>query len=166
MEKLKILDEEQILQKINRMSYQIIENNFDEQELVVAGIQGNGYELAQMVVAKLRSISDHSYELYKIEVDKDSPLDSNISLSPHLENFENKSFLIVDDVINTGRTLFYAISPFITQKIKKLQTLVLVKRSYSRFPVKPDFVGLSLATTLQEHISVTISEHEKSVVLS
>jgi pyrimidine operon attenuation protein/uracil phosphoribosyltransferase len=63
---------------------------------------------------------------------------------------------LIDDVANSGKTLSFALKPFLEYQPKKIQTLVLVERSHKAFPVQPDYVGLSVATTIQEHIYVEV----------
>ena len=73
MEKTKILDSTQINQKLNRMAYQVYENNFKEKELLIVGIEGNGYKVAERIVAILNSISTIKTKLGKIKMDKENP---------------------------------------------------------------------------------------------
>lgn len=133
------------------MAIQVAEHNTGEPELVVAGINGNGMVVARQLIAELRQMLAISIVLVEIQLDKMQPME--VSVSPHAD-FSGKNILIVDDVANSGRTLLYAVKPFLQYQPKKIQTLVLVERSHKVFPVTSDFVGLSLSTTLQEHITV------------
>lgn len=135
------------------MAYEILENNFREKEFILAGIRENGSVIARNIQALLKEISDVSTELVTVNLDKNKP--QVVSLNKQL-SLNNKVILLIDDVCSSGKTLLYALKPFLDADQKKIQTLVLVERSHHTFPVKPDYVGLSLATTLQEHIFVEV----------
>lgn len=165
-EKIKILSNKQIDYRLDRMVYQVYEQNFEEQELIVVGIAKRGYILAQMMADKLREITSKKIQLFRITLNKKEPYKENIYFEGDLNKLNGKSVLLVDDVLNTGQTIFHAVDPFQEVGIEKLQVLVLVHRDHLNFPVKPEFVGLSLATTLKEHVSVNLEGKEKSVYLS
>ena len=152
-EKNYILDEARAAKKLRRMAYEIIENNNEEQELVLAGIRESGTVMATNIQQLLAEISQVRTELYVISLDKHLP--STVTLSRE-GNFTDKVIIVIDDVAMSGKTLLYAMQPFLSFHPKKIQTLVLVERSHKAFPVKPDYVGLSIATTLQEHIYVEV----------
>ena len=164
MEKTKILDSVQISQKLNRMAYQVYENNFKEKELLIVGIDGNGYKVAEKIVAILNSISSIKTKLGKIKMDKENPWSFEPKIDFTEKDFENKSVILVDDVLNSGKTLMYAVKMFLDKPVKKINTVILVDRSHTRFPVKADFVGLTLSTTLQEHIEADFSKKNKEAV--
>ncbi len=164
MQKTKILDASQINQKINRMAYQIYENNFKEKELLIVGIEGNGYKVAERLVTVLSSISSIKTKLGKITLNKENPWLQEPKIDFSQKDFENKSIILVDDVLNSGKTLIYAVKLLLSKPVKQLHTLVLVDRSHRRFPVKADFVGLSLSTTLQERIDTDFSKKGKEAV--
>jgi pyrimidine operon attenuation protein / uracil phosphoribosyltransferase len=146
-----ILTSDVIKRKIRRLALQVAESNTEEESIIVAGINGNGEVLAQKLVAELQQFIPIDIQLITIRVNKKEPLNASVAGTP---DFSNKVILVVDDVSNTGRTLLYCLKPFMAYLPKKIQTLVLVERSHKLFAVQPDYVGLSLATTLQEHISV------------
>lgn len=155
--KLLILNKTQIQQKIDRMAYQIWEDNFNETELVIAGIVGCGYILSQRVKKVLEKISDIKVILVKINLDKKNEyLLAQTDIS--VETCANKAVIMVDDVLNSGRTFSYGMRVFLNVPIKKLRTLVLVDRSHRIFPVSTDFTGLELATVLKEHVDVMLDE--------
>ena len=137
--------------KLRRMAFQVAENNEGEAELIIAGINGNGAVLAQNLVKELQKISDIPLQLITIKLNKKDPLEATYQKPI---DFNDKNIIVVDDVSNTGKTLLYALKPFLTFLPKKIQTLVLVERSHKLFSIQPDYVGLSVTTTLQEHISV------------
>lgn len=164
MKKIKILDSQQIDQKLNRMAYQVYETNFKEKELLIVGIEGNGYKVAQRIVAILETISNIKIKIGKIKLDKEKPWLLDPSIDFVEKDYENKSIILVDDVLNSGKTLMYAVKLFLNKPVKQLNTLILVDRSHTRFPVKADFVGLSLSTTLQERIDTDFTKKGKEAV--
>lgn len=143
--------------KIQRMAYEIAEQNINEKHILLAGIKESGSIIAQILVTFLKEIFKGKIILMEISIDKKNP--KNISLSPSM-NFDNKVIIITDDVANSGKTLLYATKPFLDFYPKKIQTLVLVERSYKEFPVSPDYVGLSVSTALTEKIIVETSNGE------
>lgn len=153
MPKNYILDEATIARKLQRMAYEIVENNTDEKQLILAGIKESGSVIAQTIQQLLGQISTISTELISISLDKKSP--GEITLSKTMD-FNNKVIIVIDDVANSGRTILYAMKPFLAYHPRKIQTLALVERTHKAFPVKNDYVGLSVATTLQEHIYVEV----------
>ncbi len=136
------------------MAYEILENNFAEQQIVLAGIRESGSVIARNIQRLLRAIVPMETELLTILLDKKNP--SEVKLDKPI-SVDNKVVIIVDDVANSGRTLLYALKPFLEFHPKKIQALVLVERRHNDFPVKPDYVGLSISTTVQEHIYVEIA---------
>src|SRR6476469_6372929 len=152
-----ILTREDAQRKLRRMAFQIAEDNADEPALVIAGIEGNGVLLAQKLMAELKNIIQIPIRFITIQLDKKQPL--QVTLSEN-RNWDNTVIIMVDDVSNTGKTLLYALKPFINYQPKKIQTLVLVERSHKLFSIQPDYVGLSVTTTLQEHISVVTINNE------
>lgn len=165
MEGLKILDEEQIRHRINRMAYQVYEAHFHESELVLAGIPNQGYALAEMMKNKLLEVTGKDITLRKMTYDKQNPVKQEAKIEGDLQALEDKVVILVDDVINSGKTLFFACKPFQEVLLKQLKILVLVNRDHLEFPVQPDYSGLSLATTLQEHIRVVLTESEQAAYL-
>src|SRR6478672_2039586 len=141
-----ILTTEVVTRKLRRMAFQIAEDNQDEQMLVVAGIAGNGAVLAKNLVQALQPILSVPIQSVTIHLNKKEPL--QVTVEPVLD-WNNQNIIVVDDVANTGKTLLYALKPFLDFQPKKIQTLVLVERSHNSFPIHPDYVGLSIATTLQ-----------------
>ncbi|SRR5579871_180940 len=153
MERNYILTQEASKRKMLRMAYEILENNYDENELILAGIRESGSVIARNIEKLLKEIKNISTELIMVSLDKKLP--EEVVLSRSL-SFQNKVVILIDDVSNSGKTLLYALKPFLESHPKKIQTLVLVERTHTAFPVKPDYVGLSVATTLQEHIFVEV----------
>jgi pyrimidine operon attenuation protein/uracil phosphoribosyltransferase len=158
MSKTLVLTSKQIEQKINRIAYQIYENNYDEKELLIAGIVGNGFLLAKRLAAVLGKISPIKVTTLEVVLDKAKPLASEIQVTVTERELKNKVVVLVDDVLNSGKTMIFGAKPFLSAPLKRLNTAVLVDRGHNLYPIKADFVGLSLSTTLQEHISVEISK--------
>lgn len=153
-----ILNNRLILQKIKRIAFEIYENNFEEKEMIIAGIMGQGYILAKLLASELKTISNIEAQFVQIIFDKNSPYDNSAVFDCDERFLEKKVIIVVDDVLNTGRTLAYSLSPFLSIPVKRLQVAVLVDRDYRRFPIKADFVGYSLSTTMNDHISVNLDE--------
>ena len=152
-----ILSKEVVEKKLRRMAYEILENNIDEKEIILAGVRESGSVVAKVIQQMLGEISSIKTELITITLDKQEPTD--VSLSRSID-FNGKVIMLIDDVSNSGKTLLYALKPFIEFHPKKIQTLVLVERTHTSFPVRPDYVGLSIATTLEEHIFVEVKGTE------
>lgn len=159
-----ILDKTQIQQKVTRMAYQIWEDNLDESNLVIAGIADYGFILAERLQKELQKISKIKVSLMKIDLDKGS---SHLEASTDTEitTCANKVVILVDDVLNSGRTLAYGLGVFLNIPLKKLRTAVLVNRSHHIFPITPDFTGLELATVTKEHVDVFLDDNTDAVYL-
>lgn len=153
-----ILDHKQVGQKITRIAHEILENNFQEKSLVVLGIKNEGFILAQRLVAILGSISDINISLHDISLNKKNPLESGLKSSLEAKSIKNKMVILVDDVLNSGKTLVYSAKFLLDHDVKGLQTVCLVDRKHRKFPIRADYVGLTLSTTLQEHITVKFGE--------
>lgn len=160
-----ILTNEQIQHKINRIAYQIYESNIDEKQVVIAGIKGNGFHLAGLLKESLESISSLTIILCEISVDKKNPLNPIFS-SVEINALKNQSVVLVDDVLNTGKTLIYGVTYFLQIPLKQFKTAVLINRNHKKYPVKADFKGLSLSTSALEHISVEINNNEFTAYLN
>lgn len=155
----KIMDANDIHKTVERIAYQIYETHFEDSQLILAGITQNGVILAKRIREELEKISDIDVIFMEIKVDKKNPINP-IVLSKKLEVCENNSVVVVDDVLNTGSTLIYAVTYFLSIKLKKLQTAVLVNRNHKNFPIKGDFKGISLSTSIKEHIDVAFGNNE------
>ena len=148
-----VLDRESVSRKLRRMAFEVAEQNIDEKQLIIAGIEGNGEIVAKCLVKDLKEVASIQTDSITIRLNKKEPFDVSFDRSVDLDH---KVIIIVDDVANTGRTMLYALKPFLNAHPKKIQTLVLVERSHKLFPVQTDYSGLSIATTLQEHIAVEV----------
>ena len=164
MDKKKILDYQLIKKKIVRISLQIIEANSTDDEIIIAGIENNGFIIAQKICDELKKISEKKIHLCSIKIDKKNPR-KEITVSLVDEEYKNKSVIIVDDVLNSGATLMYAAKYFLDTKLKKLKTAVLVDRNHKKYPIKADYKGLSLSTSIQNHVEVSIDDNEINAYL-
>ena len=156
-----VLNSEQIQQKVNRIAYEIYERNYGEKEIIIAGIASNGFLLAQRIDDVLKKISPLKTSLIEIAFNKKRPAENPIHINLSNEKLKNKVIILVDDVLNSGNTLIFGAKPFLNTPVKRLITVVLVDRGHNRYPIKADLVGLSLSTTLQEHVTVELSEKGK-----
>lgn len=159
-----ILNSEQIQNKIRRIAFQIYESNFDETQLILAGISRNGYLFADKLKNILEQISDLDIILCEVTVDKKNPLNP-VKTSLPSSCYENKSIVLTDDVLNSGTTLIYGVKHFLDVPLKRFKTAVLVDRSHKKYPVKADFKGISLSTSLNEMVRVHFKEDEEKVEL-
>lgn len=153
MAKNYILDAETVEMKLRRMAYEIVENNLGENHIILVGIQDNGSVIARNVERILKQVSSLRVELISLSLDKKNPGPVRLS---HETGFNGKVIILVDDVANSGKTLLYSLKPFLDYHPKKIQTLTLVERTHKIFPINLDYTGLSVATTLQEHIYVEV----------
>jgi pyrimidine operon attenuation protein/uracil phosphoribosyltransferase len=157
MNKNIILTNQEIEHKIKRIAYQIYETFVDEEEIVIAGIATNGFIFAKKIAQALETISSVKVSLCEVQINKQNPeLPIHTSLSK--EQYSNKGLVLVDDVLNSGTTLIYAVRHFIDVPLKKFKTAVLVDRNHKKYPVKADFKGISLSTSLLEHVQVVFDE--------
>eukprot|EP01136_Pigoraptor_vietnamica_P012410 Opistho-1_new@52305 len=162
-----ILNKQQIQQKINRIAYQILEDNLEEKEIVLAGIWDRGYKLAVRLQTVLKDIATFKVTMLRIDLEKqNSKLVAKTDLTE--TEWKNKVIILVDDVLNSGKTLAYGLGVFLNTPHKKIRTVVLVDRSHKIFPIATDFVGLELSTILKEHVDVVmdVAGEEDRVYLS
>ena len=162
---LKILDSNQINQKILRLSWQVFEDNFSEKEIVLVGIGEQGLLIAEQVKFHLNTISKLKTSVFMIDVDRDKPF-NKVSTELTENDYKNKVIILIDDVLHSGKTLTYAFKTFLDTSVKKMAVLVLIDRNHNTFPVKANYVGLSLSTTLKEYIEVVLKGSNKGVYLS
>lgn len=160
-----VLNHKQVGQKITRMAFEIYERNLHASGgMVVAGISGMGTILGHLLATELRKISPLQVEEVEVILDKQAVTATEIQLSNPIA-LKGKTIILVDDVLNTGKTLVYALKPFLEHEVEKIEIAVLVNRSHGLFPVKPDYTGFELATTYNEHIRVDFSGNNYSVHL-
>lgn len=160
-----ILNNQEIEHKIKRIAYQIYETFVDEQEIVIAGIASNGFVFAKKIAAELQQISTLNVTLCEVFINKQN-INAPVTTSLPKEQYENKGLVLVDDVLNSGTTLIYGVKHFLDVPLKKLKTAVLVDRNHKKYPVKADFKGISLSTSLLEHVQVVFDENGDCAYLS
>ena len=160
-----ILNHQEIEHKIRRIAYQIYETFVEEKEIVLAGISKNGFVFAQKLAIYIETISDIKVTLCEVTMDKENPF-ATVSTTLPLESIENKGLILVDDVLNSVTTLVYGVKHFLNIPLKKFKTAVLVDRNHKKYPVKADFKGISLSTSLKEHVHVVFQEDHNYAYLN
>ena len=161
-----ILNHQQIQQKITRLGHELLENCFEENKIFIGGIQGNGFELAKKIAAIISKNSDISVNQFEIKINKTEPWKEEVSLSIDEDKLKKGFIIIVDDVINSGKTMQYALVKLLERPTKTIRTVVLVDRKHRRYPVKADIVGLSLSTTLKDRVEVVLGERDSKAFLA
>tara|TARA_Y100000385_G_scaffold64327_1_gene63544 strand:+ start:394 stop:888 length:495 start_codon:yes stop_codon:yes gene_type:complete len=156
--KNKILNTDQIKKIVKRIAYQIHENNLECQEIILIGVQKNGYVLAEKINKELKQISKSSIELIAIKINKKNPLDE-IELDCKKEYLKNKTIVLVDDVLHTGKTLIYCVKHLLDVTPNNFNTVVLIDRNHKKFPIKVDFKGISLSTFISDHVEVVFDNN-------
>jgi pyrimidine operon attenuation protein/uracil phosphoribosyltransferase len=160
-----ILTHKEIAHKTKRIAYQIFETFVNDEEVILAGIANNGYIFAQKIATELTLISDLKITLCEVKINKQNPQD-NITTSIQAADYQNKSLVLIDDVLSSGTTLIYGVKHFLEVPLSKFKTAVLVDRNHKKYPVKADFKGISLSTSLQEHIQVVFEDNNSYAYLS
>jgi len=158
-----ILNKIQINQKIMRIAYQIYECHLNQNELIIAGIADNGFILAKRIQKALQAISPLKVSICEVTIDKKKPLNPIITSLDAIE-YQNKSLVLVDDVLNSGTTLMYVVKHFLEVPLTQFKTAVLVDRNHKKYPVKADFKGISLSTSLREHVQVDFESNKVTLI--
>lgn len=161
-----ILNHQQIQQKITRLGHELLENCFEENKIFIGGIQGNGFELAKKIAAIISKNSDISVNQFEIKINKTEPWKEEVSLSIDEDKLKKGFIILVDDVINSGKTMQYALVKILERPTKTIRTVVLVDRKHRRYPVKADIVGLSLSTTLKDRVEVVLGTTDSKAFLA
>jgi pyrimidine operon attenuation protein/uracil phosphoribosyltransferase len=156
-----ILSAEDIQIKTKRVSLQILETCIDDEQIIIAGIMQNGLVLAELIAQQIIELSDKKVVLAEVSIDKKEPLHS-VKVSVGAETYKNKSLILVDDVLNTGSTLMFAAKHFLDVPLKQFKTAVLVDRNHKNYPIKADYKGISLSTSLNERVEVTFTTPAKA----
>ncbi|OFZ64446.1 MAG: hypothetical protein A3D92_14555 [Bacteroidetes bacterium RIFCSPHIGHO2_02_FULL_44_7] len=160
-----ILTDTQISQKINRLGHQLLEDCFEQSEIFIGGIVGNGVELANRLAEIIQANSDVKVHLFEIQINKSEPWSEPITLSMDRRSLKNGYIVLVDDVLNSGKTMQYALTKILDFPTRAIKTVALVDRKHRRFPIKADFVGLSLSTTLKDRVEVQFTKSEQKAYL-
>ena len=153
----RVLDDLQINRKVQRIADQLHERYYKESEIVFVGIAPRGTSISRELVELLESMKAFTCTDVELKMDKDAP-ESTITMSADVSALEGKVVVLVDDVLQSGRTLMYAAAHLMQVKLKKLTTVVLIDRRHRSFPIRADIVGLTLSTTMQEHITVDLGD--------
>jgi pyrimidine operon attenuation protein/uracil phosphoribosyltransferase len=156
-----VLDHEQVQRKLERIAHQLNEEHHDQPSIVLVGVAPRGAALAERLHERLRSIASFEVELVLLKLDKDRPLEAPVALTRPLEDLRDRTVVLVDDVLMSGRTLMHAAAHLVSVPLKRLQTVVLVDRRHRSFPIRADIVGLTLSTTAQERISVELGKRDR-----
>ena len=159
-----ILDKKEIAHKLKRIAYQIYEANISQEEVVIAGIKANGYIFAEKLKTAVEKISPIKVTLCKVTMDKKNPI-KPITTSLKPEAYQNKSLLLVDDVLHSGTTLIYAVKHFLEVPLKQFKTAVLVDRNHKKYPIKADYKGISLSTSINENVAVIFESGNNRAIL-
>ncbi|MEM6687036.1 MAG: phosphoribosyltransferase family protein [Bacteroidota bacterium] len=159
-----ILNHQQIQHKTRRIAYQILESNVNEEEIIIAGIANNGFVFAQKIKAALEKITAAKITLCEVKIDKQNPLQP-ITTSISKDAYINKPLVLIDDVLNSGTTLIYGVKHFLEVPLKNFKTAVLVNRNHKKYPIKADFKGISLSTSIQEHIDVVFAKEDTAYLI-
>lgn len=159
-----IFDAQKIDHCTQRIAYQIYEANSNRSTIYLAGIASNGEIYADKIKNYLEKISPLTIHLVQVKINKKAPYNP-IETSIPLTEMKDQSVVLVDDVLNTGSTLMYAVKHLLDVPLAQLNTAVLVNRSHKKYPVKADFKGISLSTSLNEHIEVSFNQEEQGVYL-
>ena len=154
---LLILNQQQIQQKIDRIAYQILEDNFDEKEILIAGMLPRGTHIARRLKDILDEIAPFKSKLLTIDVDRNST-SLNAKIDFDVNDCKGKVVILVDDVLNSGKALAYGFGVFLNAPLKKLRTVVLVDRNHKSFPVTTDYAGIALSTIIKQHIDVVLNK--------
>lgn len=164
-ERTLILDPAQIEARLARMAREIYEQHYQEKEIILVGIAGNGHSMAIRLAALLSSLASYPVHLRLLELHKEKPLSQPVHYNGTPSELRNKTVIVIDDVLNSGKTLVYAIRYLLDHDPRKLSACVLVARSHRRFPVRADFVGLGLSTNVKEHVEVITEGKDEGVYL-
>ena len=165
LKKNKIKSAIDIQSSIRRIAYQLYETNIDENSLVLVGIEKKGTYLSKLIGLELCKITTIKLIHVTLELNKNKP-QNTIECSLPISQMENHSIVVVDDVLNTGSTLIYAVNYFLQISVKQIKTVVMVNRNHKKYPIKADFKGLSLSTSLNDHVTVLFEGDESGIYLS
>lgn len=160
-----VLNKIQIAQKTERIAFEIIENTFEEKTIYIGGIDGFGFSFAERLTEAIKKNSSQEVRLFKVSINKENPNATPISISIPENELNEATVILVDDVINSGRTLIYAVKKLLEHNLHVLKVATLVNRTHRRFPVHADFVGLNIATTLKDTIMVSLEGEEMAYLV-
>jgi pyrimidine operon attenuation protein/uracil phosphoribosyltransferase len=153
-----ILNQNKIKKIVRRLAYQILESNINSTEIILIGIYQNGYNLSKIIFEELKAITKIKTELFFVKINKKSPL-KNIVFECEKEYLKNKSIVLIDDVLNTGKTLIYCTKSLLDVELNSFKTVVLIDRNHKKFPIKVDYKGISVSTSIADHIELVFEKN-------
>ena len=153
-----ILNHNKINKIVRRLAYQILESNINSPEIILIGIHQNGYNLSEIIFEELKAITEIKTELFFVKINKKSPL-KNIVFECEKEYLKNKSIVLIDDVLNTGKTLIYCTKSLLDVELNSFKTVVLIDRNHKKFPIKVDYKGISVSTSIADHIELIFEKN-------
>ena len=153
-----ILNQNKIKKIVRRLAYQILESNINSTEIILIGIHQKGYNLSKIIFEELKSITKIKTELFFVKINKKSPL-KNIVFECEKEYLKNKSIVLIDDVLNTGKTLIYCTKSLLDVELNSFKTVVLIDRNHKKFPIKVDYKGISVSTSIADHIELIFEKN-------
>ena len=166
MKRTRILTAREIEQKLRRIAHQINEDHYKDKTLFLVGVRPQGYRVAERLAQELRAISNAEIALHSISLNKDKPWTEGMDFDGDFKAMKNKVIILVDDVLNSGETMIYGLKHFLNASLKKINTVVLVDRNHNRFPIKADYVGKRLSTSILEHVRVDFGAEPPYAVIS
>lgn len=159
-ERTVVVDHDRLQRKLSRIAHQLHEEHHSEKGIVLIGIAPRGNQLAERLAQLLKAISPLAVEVMEVTLDKNDPMNKPFHLSGDESKLKNATVVLVDDVLESGRTLMHAAAYLVKHPLKRLNTVVLVDRRHRTFPIRADIVGLTLSTTLQERIHVELGKKD------
>ena len=163
--KNQVLDHKKIIRICNRLAYQIIENSENKKSIILVGIKEKGYEVSKLIMQELNKICSNKIILRYIEIDKTSPKNS---LKCNLESTfkSSEKVFLIDDVLNTGKTLMYSVNKLLDYDFNSIKTVVLIDRNHKKFPVKVDFKGISLSTNYDDTVKLNFKKNNLEAIIA
>ena len=165
MTKSKIIDSESFRRTLNRLSHEVVERNKGTENLVIVGIRTRGEHLARRIAKKIEEIEGKSVQVGILDItlyrdDLRGRLDQpQLKSTEILFDITGKVVVLVDDVLFTGRTIRSALNALTDLgRPALIELLVLIDRGHRELPIKADFVGKSVPTSLDEEIKVMMTE--------
>jgi len=162
-----VLDADRISRSLTRIAHEILERNRGVDELALVGIRTRGVPLARRLAKIIRDVSRHDVATGALDITlyRDDLMRTAVGAQPLIRKTEipfsidDKRILLVDDVLYTGRTIRAALDALIEfGRPKAIQLIVLVDRGHRELPIKADYVGKNIPTSLSQSVQVRLSE--------
>ena len=164
-EKAIILDDKAMARAIARMSYQIIERNKGVDNLVIIGILSRGAQIAERIARRIQEVEGKTVEVGLLDItahrdDLHTGTDYQDKSSIRFD-FNDKTVVLVDDVMYTGRSVRAAIDGLMDRgRPRSIQLAVLIDRGHRELPIRPDYIGKNVPTSKNEQIQVFVTERD------